>query len=35
VQVTLTRQQMFTLGYRAANIQSLALAADADGKLTS
>jgi xanthine dehydrogenase YagR molybdenum-binding subunit len=35
VQVTLTRQQMFTLGYRAGNIQSLALAADADGKLTS
>ena len=35
VQVTLTRQQMFTIGYRAANIQSLALAADADGKLTS
>ena len=35
VQVTLTRQQMFTLGYRAANIQSLALAADRDGKLAS
>jgi xanthine dehydrogenase YagR molybdenum-binding subunit len=35
VQVTLTRQQMFTLGYRAGNIQSLALATDADGKLTS
>ena len=35
VQVTLTRQQMFTLGYRAGNIQSLALAADADGMLTS
>jgi xanthine dehydrogenase YagR molybdenum-binding subunit len=35
VQVTLTRQQMFTIGYRAANIQSLALAADADGRLTS
>src|SRR5262249_37516813 len=35
VQVTLTRQQMFTLGYRAGNVQSLALAADRDGKLTS
>jgi xanthine dehydrogenase YagR molybdenum-binding subunit len=35
VQVTLTRQQMFTIGYRAGNIQSLALAADHDGKLTS
>lgn len=35
VQVTLTRQQMFTLGYRAGNIQSLSLAADRDGKLTS
>jgi xanthine dehydrogenase YagR molybdenum-binding subunit len=35
VQVALTRQQMFTLGYRAANIQSLALAADRDGKLAS
>jgi xanthine dehydrogenase YagR molybdenum-binding subunit len=35
VQVTLTRQQMFGLGYRAGNIQSLALAADRDGKLTS
>ncbi|MGN6750865.1 MAG: xanthine dehydrogenase family protein molybdopterin-binding subunit, partial [Xanthobacteraceae bacterium] len=35
VQVTLTRQQMFTLGYRAGNVQSLALAADSDGKLTS
>jgi len=35
VQVTLTRQQMFTIGYRAGNIQSLALGADADGKLTS
>ena len=35
VQVALTRQQMFTLGYRAANIQSLALAAERDGKLTS
>ena len=27
VQVALTRQQMFTIGYRAANIQTLALAA--------
>ena len=35
VQVALTRQQMFTIGYRAANIQSLALAADRDGKLVS
>jgi xanthine dehydrogenase YagR molybdenum-binding subunit len=35
VQVTLTRQQMFGLGYRAGNIQALALAADRDGKLTS
>ena len=35
VQVALTRQQMFTLGYRAGNIQSLALAADHDGKLAS
>jgi xanthine dehydrogenase YagR molybdenum-binding subunit len=35
VQVALTRQQMFTIGYRAANIQSLALAADRDGKLAS
>jgi xanthine dehydrogenase YagR molybdenum-binding subunit len=35
VQVTLTRQQMFGLGYRAGNIQSLALAADSDGRLTS
>jgi xanthine dehydrogenase YagR molybdenum-binding subunit len=35
VQVTLTRQQMFGLGYRAGNVQSLALAADRDGKLAS
>jgi xanthine dehydrogenase YagR molybdenum-binding subunit len=35
VQVALTRQQMFTLGYRAGNIQSLSLGADTDGKLTS
>jgi xanthine dehydrogenase YagR molybdenum-binding subunit len=35
VQVVLTRQQMFTLGYRAANIQRLALAAERDGRLVS
>jgi xanthine dehydrogenase YagR molybdenum-binding subunit len=35
VQVALTRQQMFTLGYRAANIQSLALAAERDGRLAA
>ncbi len=35
VQVTLTRQQMFGLGYRAGNVQSLALGADRDGKLAS
>ena len=35
VQVTLTRQQMFGLGYRAGNVQSLALAANRDGKLAS
>jgi xanthine dehydrogenase YagR molybdenum-binding subunit len=35
VRVTLTRQQMFTLGYRAANIQELALGADSDGSLVS
>ena len=35
VQVTLTRQQMFTLGYRAGNIQSLKLAAERDGRLAS
>jgi xanthine dehydrogenase YagR molybdenum-binding subunit len=35
VRVTLTRQQMFTLGYRAANIQELALGADSDGNLAS
>ena len=35
VQVALTRQQMFTLGYRAANIQSLALAADRDGRVAA
>ena len=35
VRVTLTRQQMFTLGYRAANVQELALGADSDGSLAS
>jgi len=35
VRVTLTRQQMFGLGYRAGNIQSLKLGADREGKLTS
>lgn len=35
VRVTLTRQQMFTLGYRAANVQQLALGADSNGKLAS
>ena len=35
VRVTLTRQQMFTLGYRAANIQELALGADRNGSLAS
>ena len=35
VRVTLTRQQMFTLGYRAAIVQELALGADSDGKLVS
>jgi xanthine dehydrogenase YagR molybdenum-binding subunit len=35
VRVTLTRQQMFTLGYRAGNVQHLALAAGRDGKLAS
>ena len=35
VRVTLTRQQMFTLGYRAANVHELALAANSDGKLAS
>jgi xanthine dehydrogenase YagR molybdenum-binding subunit len=35
VRVTLTRQQMFTLGYRAAVIQDMALAADGEGKLAS
>ena len=35
VRVTLTRQQMFTLGYRAGNTQALALAAERDGRLAS
>ena len=35
VRVALTRQQMFTLGYRAANIQELALGANNDGSLVS
>jgi xanthine dehydrogenase YagR molybdenum-binding subunit len=35
VRVTLTRQQMFTLGYRAANAHALALGANSDGSLVS
>src|SRR5262245_3403947 len=35
VRVNLTRQQMFTLGYRAAVSQELALASDNDGRLAS
>jgi xanthine dehydrogenase YagR molybdenum-binding subunit len=35
VRVNLTRQQMFTLGYRSANIQKLALGAGNDGSLAS
>ena len=35
VRVTLTRQQMFTLGYRAANIHQMALGANRDGSLVS
>ena len=35
VRVALTRQQMFTLGYRAGNVQSLALGADGEGKLAA
>jgi xanthine dehydrogenase YagR molybdenum-binding subunit len=35
VRVTLTRQQMFTLGYRAGIIQELALGAEKDGTLVS
>jgi xanthine dehydrogenase YagR molybdenum-binding subunit len=33
--VTLTRQQMFTLGYRAANAHEMTLASDQDGSLAS
>jgi xanthine dehydrogenase YagR molybdenum-binding subunit len=35
VRVTLTRQQMFTLGYRAGIVHELALGAERDGKLVS
>jgi xanthine dehydrogenase YagR molybdenum-binding subunit len=35
VRVVLTRQQMFTLGYRPANAQTLALGAGQDGRLAS
>jgi xanthine dehydrogenase YagR molybdenum-binding subunit len=35
VRVTITRQQMFTLGYRAANVQELALGTNSDGSLAS
>src|SRR5262249_22065467 len=35
VRVVLTRQQMFTLGYRAAIIQDLALGAERDGRLVA
>jgi xanthine dehydrogenase YagR molybdenum-binding subunit len=35
VRVTLTRQQMFTLGYRAANAHEMTLASDQDGSLAS
>jgi xanthine dehydrogenase YagR molybdenum-binding subunit len=35
VRVNLTRQQMFTLGYRAANVHELSLGADRDGRLVS
>jgi xanthine dehydrogenase YagR molybdenum-binding subunit len=35
VRVNLTRQQMFTLGYRSAVAHELALGADPDGKLVS
>lgn len=35
VRVALTRQQMFTLGYRAANVQALALGAEHDGRLVA
>jgi xanthine dehydrogenase YagR molybdenum-binding subunit len=35
VRVTLTRQQMFTIGYRAGNVHAMALAAERDGGLAS
>src|SRR5262249_57542506 len=35
VRVTLTRQQMFTLGYRAGNVQSLQPGAEGAGRLLS
>jgi xanthine dehydrogenase YagR molybdenum-binding subunit len=35
VRVVLTRQQMFTLGYRPACVQTIALGAEADGRLTA
>jgi xanthine dehydrogenase YagR molybdenum-binding subunit len=35
VRVVLTRQQMFTLGYRPANVQTLALGAEPDGRLVA
>jgi xanthine dehydrogenase YagR molybdenum-binding subunit len=35
VRVVLTRRQMFTLGYRPANVQTLALGAEADGRLVA
>lgn len=35
VRVTLTRQQMFTLGYRPQTIQTLTLGAENDGRLTA
>jgi xanthine dehydrogenase YagR molybdenum-binding subunit len=35
VRVTLTRQQMFTLGYRAGIVHELALGAERDGRLVS
>jgi len=35
VRVTLTRQQMFTLGYRAANVHEMTLAANQHGSLAS
>src|SRR6201987_3713842 len=35
VRVTLTRQQMFSLGYRAANVHEITLGANQDGSLAS